>query len=329
MFRCARWAVAFAALVATAACATSAPTSTRTVAGGLPSAAASTAQPLAPASVRAPSAPAVVAPDSARLAEITAALQEAHQRMVSRALPIAPDDEARWNAWIAAQWTASGKTIDHDQTVVVVNRNPLVQRIAVLIAHPSGAWTLIGQSPTSTGRTGSKDHFISPVGVFDHDASIIDYRALGTKNENGIRGIGAKGSRVWDFGWQSAQTGWLKTPEMRTIRFELHATDPDLLEQRLGHPASAGCIRISAGLNKFLDHYAVLDAVPEQLAPTSRAWSALLPTGGAPLLPGRYMIVVDDPLSAPAAPVARAAAMPPSAPVAPVAPSGIAPEVIR
>jgi hypothetical protein len=224
-------------------------------------------------------------------------LKKAFPVMVTKALPLKEDTEATWQKWATDGWKNGNKIIDKDQAVIVVNRNVKVQQIAVMVAHPDGTWTLIGVSPTSTGVAGREKHFISPTGIFDHDGSIMDYRALGTKNENGIRGIGAKGSRVWDFGWQDAETGWLKTPEMRQIRFELHATDPDILEPRLGHPASAGCIRISAGLNKFLDHYSLLDAVYVQEADAgSVAISALLPRDREPTLSGRYMLVVDEPL---------------------------------
>jgi hypothetical protein len=50
--------------------------------------------------------------------------------------------------------------------------------------------------------------FPTPVGLFLHTADILDYRALGTFNENHIRGLGLKGMRVWDFGWQTAEKGW-------------------------------------------------------------------------------------------------------------------------
>jgi hypothetical protein len=281
--------------------------------------------PAAPVSTPAPAASVAVAVvpvvtmDPALLSQDELLLQAEHAKLVTRALPIGPTTEAQWQQWAQAAWAASGKQLDRDQAVVVVNRNTHVQQIAVMIAHPNGAWTLIGVSPTSTGQAGRDKHFISPLGVFDHDGSIMDYRALGTKNENGIRGIGAKGSRVWDFGWQSAQTGWLKTPEMRDIRFELHATDPDLLDQRLGHPASAGCIRISAGLNKFLDHYGILDQVYWSQAPDSVALRALLPKDGEPTLSGRYMIVLDQPKDAE---VATTPASPP--PVAAAAVKGLA-----
>jgi hypothetical protein len=47
----------------------------------------------------------------------------------------------------------------------------------------------------------------------------------------------------------------------------MHATDPDYLEQRLGHPASEGCVRIPATMNRFLDVHGVPDADYERAAP--------------------------------------------------------------
>ena len=37
------------------------------------------------------------------------------------------------------------------------------------------------------------------------------------------------------------------------MRLQMHVTDPDVLERRLGERASNGCIRISATLNRFID----------------------------------------------------------------------------
>lgn len=116
----------------------------------------------------------------------------------------------------------------------------------------------------STGRTGSAQHFITPTGWVEQLPENGTYRAEGTKNENGIRGYGIKGMRVWDFGWQNATTGWLKKPEVRQIRMQMHATDPQYLEQRLGTPASQGCLRLSAETNQFLDKYAIIDRNIEQ-----------------------------------------------------------------
>src|SRR5664280_1193720 len=47
-------------------------------------------------------------------------------------------------------------------------------------------------------------------------------------------------------------------------RLQMHATDPDQLERRLGTAQSKGCIRIPASLNIFLDRFSVLDQDYEQ-----------------------------------------------------------------
>lgn len=122
----------------------------------------------------------------------------------------------------------------------------------------------------STGRTGSVHHYITPVGWIEQIPENGTYRAEGTKNENGIRGYGIKGMRVWDFGWQKAYTGWLKNPELRDIRMQMHATDPQYLEPRLGQPASKGCVRVSAETNQFLDKFAILD---KNIENSSQSWA--------------------------------------------------------
>ena len=81
---------------------------------------------------------------------------------------------------------------------------------------------------------------------------------------------------MWDFGWQSAIKGWTTDHEWGEIRLLLHATDPDHLEPRLGRPASQGCIRISAAMNRFLDRYGVLDADYEQAAKNDERILAVL-----------------------------------------------------
>lgn len=51
------------------------------------------------------------------------------------------------------------------------------------------------------------------------------------------------------------------------MRLQMHATDPHLLEPRLGTAQSKGCIRIPAALNDFIDRYGILDADYEQAMP--------------------------------------------------------------
>jgi hypothetical protein len=186
----------------------------------------------------------------------TALLQEAPQHTA--------DDTNGGRAWLTraqVALNAASFAINGTQLIVVVDRNPRAQELRIILARPDSPWEVIGGSKVSTGQAGWRGYFITPVGVFLHSDGILDYRALGTFNENHIRGLGVKGMRVWDFGWQTAEMGWHAERDTGEIRLLMHATDPDYLEQRLGRPASQGCIRTPATMNRFLDKYSVLVSV--------------------------------------------------------------------
>ncbi len=181
---------------------------------------------------------------------------------------------------------------DHEQFFVLVDRNPKVEHVMLFLGTAQNP-AFVGAAPASTGSTGRKDHYITPLGVFNHQL-LNDFRAQGTKNENGIRGYGSKGMRIWDFGWVPATKGWrLTTAEEGDIRFEMHATDPSILEPRLGTPASQGCVRIPEGLNKFFDHYGVLDAAYDQAVASGKPQWVLRSDREASVFSGRYLVVVD------------------------------------
>lgn len=187
--------------------------------------------------------------------------------------------------------------IDRAQVVLVVDRNPRVQELALVLARPDAPWEVLGGVHVSTGQSGRKYYYITPTGVFMHTADILDYRAEGTFNENHIRGIGLKGMRVWDFGWQWAHKGWQGNGDWGQIRLEMHATDPEFLESRLGRPASEGCVRIPAAMNVFLDRHGVLDMDYEQQAVQDVRYRALLSSQRSPTpLAGHAMIVMDSSL---------------------------------
>ncbi|OYW12170.1 MAG: hypothetical protein B7Z59_02240, partial [Acidiphilium sp. 37-67-22] len=79
------------------------------------------------------------------------------------------------------------------------------------------------------------------------------------------------------------------------IRLLVHATDPDLLEPRLGHPASQGCVRISAAMNRFLDRHGVLDREQEAEARDNMRMAATLPADRTPSpLAGGLLVVIDS-----------------------------------
>jgi hypothetical protein len=166
-----------------------------------------------------------------------------------------------------------------------------------LLARPGTDWQVIGGSKVSTGQAGRRGYYITPTGVFRHTDDILDYRALGTFNENHIRGLGLKGMRVWDFGWQTAEKGWRSDREPGDIRLLMHATDPDYLERRLGRPASQGCVRIPAAMNRFLDLHGVLDADYERDARDDPRISGVLLPGREPTpLAGNTLVIVDSSL---------------------------------
>jgi hypothetical protein len=242
------------------------------------------------------SGPAAGAMSDAEVSREAARLREA----LSREVPehIAPGSEESERAWIARARTAiaaAPMVIDRPQLLVVVDRDPAVQELRIILARPEASWQVIGGSKVSTGQAERRGYFITPVGVFLHTDGILDYRALGTFNENHIRGLGLKGMRVWDFGWRTAEKGWRADRDVAEIRLEMHATDPDYLEQRLGRPASQGCVRIPGTMNRFLDVHGVLDADYERAAQADgQVRSILRPEREPTPLAGNAMVVVDS-----------------------------------
>lgn len=197
------------------------------------------------------------------------------------------------------------------QALLLVDRSEQVQAAFVLLALADGGWAWLGAAPASTGRVGMFDHFRTPLGVFPHSLADPDFRAEGTFNEHHIRGYGLRGMRVYDFGWAEAERGW-GAGGISTMRLQVHATDPDVLEPRLGSAASKGCIRIPATLNRFIDRHGLLDSDYLAAAAQGNPHWVLLP-GPAPIpWPGRYLVVVDSQQQArpdwarPALPPARA-----------------------
>jgi hypothetical protein len=151
----------------------------------------------------------------------------------------------------------------------------------------------VGGSPVSTGRPGAYEHFPTPLGVFPHSIDHLDFRAEGTRNEFGIRGYGVKGARVFDFGWVVGERTWGRGG-LSPMRLQMHATDPDLLEPRLGAAASSGCIRISASFNQFVDKYGVLDADYEAAMERGVPFWMLRKDRTPTPWSGRYLVVVES-----------------------------------
>jgi hypothetical protein len=143
-------------------------------------------------------------------------------------------------------------SLAEEKFVVLIDRSPSVQAALLFLGSAIRGWTLIGATPVSTGLPGRYEHFLTPLGVFDHSMANPDFRAEGTKNKLGFRGYGRKGMRIYDFGWVNSRRGWGKGG-MGVLRLQMHATDPELAEQKLGSAQSEGCVRIPASLNEFMD----------------------------------------------------------------------------
>jgi hypothetical protein len=223
-----------------------------------------------------------------------ARLQAAMAREVPDLIVDTPESERAWIVRTQATIAASDLKIRRPQLVVVVDRNPEFQQLRLVLVESDANWMSLGGTKVSTGQTGRRDYYVTPTGVFLHTDAILDWRAEGTFNARHIRGLGVKGMRVWDFGWQTAAKGW-GSGETGEIRLLLHATDPDYLERRLGHSASKGCVRIPAAMNRFLDRHGVLDTDYERAATEDPRFAALLLPDRVPTpLAGDALVIVDS-----------------------------------
>jgi hypothetical protein len=218
-----------------------------------------------------------------------------YQQVPNKGIIISAESDKRWIDLARQQLMEKGEHITSPQLVVLVDRNTKVQEMRLALAVNDNVWFIIGGTKVSTGTTGHFDKYITPLGIYHHTADILDFRAAGTKNENGIRGYGARGMRIWDLGWFNAVKGWRHDGETGEIRLQMHATDPDILEPKMGTPASAGCIRIPAALNRFLDLNGVIDADYERAAIIDARYQDILLRDRTPSpLAGNMIIVVDS-----------------------------------
>jgi hypothetical protein len=214
-------------------------------------------------------------------------------REVKPRLTLPEEEHAVYAGLLAAALGKADLVLATAQYVLLVDRSPKVQAALVYWRDTEGRLQFIGASPASTGRPGGYEHFLTPLGVFEHTIAHLDFRAEGTRNEFGIRGYGVKGMRVFDFGWVIGERTWGRGG-LSPMRLQVHATDPDLLEPRLGSAASSGCIRISASLNQFLDKYGVLDADYEAaLERGVELWMLRRDRTPTPWA-GRYLVVVES-----------------------------------
>ena len=233
------------------------------------------------------------APASAFGDEALPAWSERFAREVDRRLDVPQADQQRYILQLEQVLRPDGLADAAGQSLILVDRSPLVQAAMVLVRTQAGAWHWLGATPVSTGKPGTFEHFLTPLGAFAHTLENPDFRALGTLNKNRIRGYGVRGRRVFDFGWQLAERGW-GDGGTSNMRLQMHATDPRVLEPRLGRVGSEGCIRIPATLNVFLDIHGVLDADYERAAASGQKLWILKADRQTVPWPGRLMVVVDS-----------------------------------
>ncbi len=225
--------------------------------------------------------------------EVMVGWSEQFSREVDHRLDVPLIDQQRYISMLQQALTDAKLTDSFAQAFLLVDRSPQVQAAMFIVQTPSGGWHWIGATAVSTGKTGSFEHFLTPLGVFAHTLENPDFRSVGTFNKNHIRGYGLRGKRVFDFGWQLADRGWGKGGTSK-MRLQMHATDPQVLEFRLGEVASEGCIRIPAKLNVFLDIHGVLDADYEAALATGKSLWVLKPQRQTIPWPGRYLVIVDS-----------------------------------
>ena len=180
------------------------------------------------------------------------------EQQVTRRLNVPREEQEHYAQLLASTLGEAGISQLPPEYVVLVDRSPRVQAAMIFWEAPDGPFHFIGATPVSTGLPGTYEHFETPLGVYDHVTDNPDFRAEGNLNEFGIRGYGVQGMRIFDFGWVTAPKGW-GNRALSQMRLQLHATDPDRLDSRLGTAQSKGCIRTTGSFNTFLDRYGILD----------------------------------------------------------------------
>lgn len=235
----------------------------------------------------------VVPDDLTVTAPVSTPLVEAFDRIVPFHLTVPVTETNAYAALLSSALAAAGIHEASQKFVVLVDRNPNIEALLVFWGTVADGWSLVGASSISTGLPGKFEHFTTPLGVFDHSRENPDFRAEGTKNKFGIRGYGNKGGRIYDFGWVKAPRGW-GDGHMGELRLQMHSTDADLLEQRLGTAQSEGCVRMPAELNEFIDRYAILDEDYDRVVAVGAHPWVLRDDRLSTPWSGRYLVVVES-----------------------------------
>jgi hypothetical protein len=187
----------------------------------------------------------------------------------------------------------AGVALSQPQYLIVVDRDENMQALLLLFRSADGQLQLVGASPISSGLPGSPENFETPIGVFEHSRANADSRSEGTLDSEGLRPYGERGLRIYDFGWQAVPKGW-GDGAVTAMHLQMHATDPDLLERRLGTPQSMGSIRIPASLDRLIDRCGLLDAGDGKAGREGKPGAAPDPGCDATAFAARYLIVLES-----------------------------------
>jgi hypothetical protein len=241
-----------------------------------------------------PEHPTLTAEQAAEETHQALAMRAVFAREVTRRLRVPPADQHAYGQRLQTALEAENLGELAGEFVILVDRSANVQALFIYFrAMPGEPWQMIGASPVATGRPGEFDHFLTPLGVFEHTPNNMDFRAEGTMNDNGIRGYGNRDMRIYDLGWVNGERGWGKGGYSQ-MRFQMHATDPDRLEPLLGIRHSKGCVRIPASLNAFIDHNGIIDAEYEALVASDKSLWVLHSDRQATPWAGRFIVVIDS-----------------------------------
>jgi len=215
------------------------------------------------------------------------------EQQVTRRVEVPPTEQEHYARLLASALDDAELSQLPSEYVLLVDRSPHVQAAMIFWKSADGNFMLIGATSVSTGRPGSYEYFVTPTGVYEHRTGNPDFRAEGTPNRSGIRGYGARGMRIFDFGWVKAPKGW-GDHALSRLRLQVHATDPNRLESRLGTAQSEGCVRTTGSFNKFLDQYGILDGDYEKAAAKGQRFRVLTSDRQPTPWSGRYLVVVDS-----------------------------------
>ena len=133
-------------------------------------------------------------PDKSNVSSQTATLIDVNGEMMRlRVIVDSAESERAWMARTQAPVAASAQTIDRPQLLVVVDRNPDVEQIRLVLARPDGAWSSLGRDE-GIHRTGRPARLLPDAHrrVLAH-GSDTRLAGRGTFNPQHIRGLGLKG----------------------------------------------------------------------------------------------------------------------------------------